>query len=556
MLAVFLPVYLQAGGIVNNSTVSVTGEDSISFTFYNLDSLGQNIGGLDTTFILVRNGAGDSIFSEIVAGVTGRVKRHVVSSDTAYSWTALVADIDGAGTPGVYSVAITAFSDATSGWLKSPRADFFQLVDWELDNMGDSCGLAATAAAAAVDSLKKVLDSVYAVLDTLQAGFGSQALHDVNMAQLSGDAQAANSLESMLDGTGGGSMILSKLKIISVDTGLVIKGLGGAPGVYIEGGSSGNAVEFHGGSVTGDGLKIAANEGDGIDVTGNGAGHYDIKGDIHGAIDTVLKPPDSMAVYFNDKTILASLTADSVLADSLSYRGSGGGSDSSSIARWVWNTPQANHGFDGTFGKYLDAEISGLGTGSGIYAYSLLTYDTLINQVIPGVNLTVRNSGQTALVAVARTGSDGLITFSLDDDSFMVMASAPGYIFESGKIIFVSGAGTDTLFGYRFDPGTPASPELCRVYGHLYDIKGQPVADAMVSASLPQGVTQSGGIVVSPLIITVTTDSSGYFFLDLIPSDSLLPDDTSYEFTIYNEEGTIFRRRLKIPASSSWQLEW
>lgn len=534
----------------------MTGEDSISFTFYNLDSLGQNIGGLDTTFIMVRNGAGDSIFSEIVAGVSGRVKRHVVSSDTTYSWTALVADIDGAGTPGVYSVAIVAFSDATGGWLKSPRADFFQLVDWELDNMGDSCGLAATAAATAVDSLKKVLDSVYAVLDTLQAGFGSQAIHDVNMAQLSGDAQAANSLESMLDGTGGGTMILSKLKIISVDTGLVIKGLGGAPGIYIEGGSSGNAVEFHGGSVIGDGIKIVTNEGDGIDVAGNGTGYYDIKGDIHGAIDTLLKPPDSIAIYFNDKAMLASLTADSVLADSLSYRGSGGSGDSSAIARWVWNTPQANHGLDGTFGRYLDTEISGLGAGSGIYAYSLLTYDTLISQVIPGVNLTVRNSGQTALVAVGRTGSDGLVTFNLDDDSFMVMASAPGYIFESSKIIFVSGAGTDTLFGHRFDPGTPTSPELCRVYGHLYDLKGQPVTGATVAALLPQGVTQSGGKVISPFTITVATDSSGYFFLDLIPSDSLLSDDTSYEFTIHNEDGTIFRRRLKIPALSSWQLEW
>jgi len=541
---------------VNNSTVSVTAEDSVSFTFYNLDSLGQNIGGLDSTYILVRDGAGDSVFSEVVAGVTGRVKRNVTASDTAYSWSALVADIDGAGNPGVYTVSIIARSDATGGWLKTPFRDNFQLVGWELDNMGDSCGLAAVKAAETVDSLNKVLDSLYAVLDTLQAGFASQALHDVNMARISGDDQAASSLEAMLDGTGGGTLTLSKLKVISIDTGVIIRALGDAPGIFIEGGANGSAVEFYAGSTAGDGFKITADNGHGMIVTGEGDGKFDINADIHGSIDTLLNPPESTSVFHNDKEILASLIADSVLADSLSYRGSGGAGDSTSIARWVWNTPQTNHTLSGTFGKYLDSEISGLGGGSGMYAYSLVTYDSSSEQVIPGVSLAVRNINQSALVATGRTDMNGLASFNLDADSFLVIAGAAGYIFESFDTLVIIGAGTDTVYGYRFDPGEPSAPELCRVYGYLYDLEGDPVEQATVSAYLPQGVTRSGGRVISPFTVSVPTDSVGYFYLDLIPTDSLIPDNTSYELTIHNLDGTIFRKRLKVPASTSWQLVW
>lgn len=541
---------------MNNSTVSVTAEDSVSFTFYNLDSLGQNIGGLDSTFILVSDGAGDSVFSEVITGVTGRVKMNITASDTAYSWSALVADIDGVGNPGVYSVSIVARSDATGGWLKTPFRNNFQLVGWELDNMGDSCGLAAVKTAETIDSLNTVLDSLFAVLDTLQAGFGSQALHDVNMARISGDDQAANSLEAMLDGSGGGTLTLSKLKVISVDTGVIIRGLGGAPGIFVEGGATGSAVEFCAGSNAGDGFKITADNGHGLIVTGGGDGHFDVSADIHGSLDTLLNPPESISVFHNDKVLLASLTADSVLVDSLSYRGSGGAGDSTSIARWVWNTPQANHTLSGTFGKYLDSEISGLASGSGMYAYSLLTFDSSSGQVIPGVGLAVRNINQSALIATGRSDMNGLAAFNLDTDSFLVVADATGFIFDTYDTIIVTGSGTDTVYGYRFDPGEPSAPELCRVYGYLYDLEGDPVGQATVAAYLPQGVTRSGGRVVSPFTVSATTDSTGYFFLDLIPSDSLIPSSTSYEMTIHNQDGTIFRKRLKVPVTSGWQLVW
>ncbi|MFZ5981514.1 MAG: hypothetical protein ACOYVF_12880 [Candidatus Zixiibacteriota bacterium] len=526
LISFFLAAAVSAGGIVSNATVSVGGEDSLAVMFYNLDSLGQNIGGLDTTFVLVRNGSGDSVFSEIVAGVTGRVSRHITGSDTAYCWAALMADIDGSGEPGVYEISLTAYSDASGGWLRTPRTSWFQLVGWELDDVGDSCALAAATAGQAVDSLQTVLDSLYAVLDTLQAGFGSQAIHDVNVARISGDADVANSFEAMLDGTGGGGLTLSKIKVISMDTGIVVRGLSGSPGIFVQGGSSGSGLELVGGTSAGDALHLTAYNGDGAEITGAGSGYYDIKADLHGAVDTVLK------------------------------MSAAGSADSGSIARWVWNTPSANHTTEGTFGKYLDSEISGLGSGSGMYSYTLLAYDSVSSQLVPGVSLAVRNCAQTALVAVGRTDVNGQAAFNLDADSFTVVAETYGYIFEPFDTLVVTGTGQDTVYGYAFNPGTPTEPERCRVYGFLYDLKGAPLGGYEISAHLPQGVTRSAGRIIAPLTVSTISDTAGYFYLDLIPSDSLEPAGTLYEFNINGQDGVILRQRLTIPAQSDWRLIW
>ena len=42
--------------------------------------------------------------------------------------------------------------------------------------------------------------------------------------------------------------------------------------------------------------------------------------------------------------------------------------------------------------------------------------------------------------------------------------------------------------------------------------------------------------------LSTLTDSAGYFYLDLIPSDSLTPSGQLYEFTISRSDGTVLRR--------------
>ena len=97
---------------------------------------------------------------------------------------------------------------------------------------------------------------------------------------------------------------------------------------------------------------------------------------------------------------------------------------------------------------------------------------------------------------------------------------------------------------------------MCRVYGFLYNISGIPEPQALVTAQLPSGVVRFSSVIVSPFSVSTTTDSNGYFFFDLIPSDSLIPAGTPYEFTISRTDGTILRQRLTVPDTTQWRLTW
>ena len=232
------------------------------------------------------------------------------------------------------------------------------------------------------------------------------------------------------------------------------------------------------------------------------------------------------------------------------------GADSSNIARWVWNTPQSGHTTAGTFGKYLDSEISGMGTGSGLYSYTIQLFDTSSSQAVPGTRTMVRNLEQTALIATGLSDTYGVISFNLDADSFIVVASSPGYIFEAYDTVVVTAAGVDTILCAGFDPGVPTFPTFCRIWGYLFNANGQAEDNVDVSAHIPSGVTTFANGIITPTAVSTATDSNGYFYLDLLPSVLLGSDGAEYEITISRQDGTILRQRLDIPDSTSWQLRW
>jgi len=196
------------------------------------------------------------------------------------------------------------------------------------------------------------------------------------------------------------------------------------------------------------------------------------------------------------------------------------------------------------------------GSGSGLYSCGLVVIDSSIAQVIPGVSVTIRNISQTALIAVGTTDSRGFAGFNLDADSFLVILFSPGYIFDSYDTLIVTGPGSDTLYGCLFDPGEPAVPGLCRLYGFVYDLNGHPRQDAHITAWLPSGVTRTGVVLISPFKIETTSNVYGYFYMDLLPNSRLIPDTTQYEVTITRTDGTILRQRVIIPDQPSWLLVW
>jgi len=200
--------------------------------------------------------------------------------------------------------------------------------------------------------------------------------------------------------------------------------------------------------------------------------------------------------------------------------------------------------------------VSGVSAGSGAYSFTIQTYDSSVGMAIPYALIGVRNVDQSSLVATGKSGVTGRAAFNLDADSFVVVTTASGYIFGAYDTVVVGGTGVDTIYCDQFDPGAPSFPTLCRVYGHLFTVDGQPEEDAAVSAWLPSGVARFGLAVISPSPVNTTSDSTGYFYLDLVPSDSLAPAGSKYEFSISRRDGTILRQRLAVPDSTSWRLTW
>jgi hypothetical protein len=231
-----------------------------------------------------------------------------------------------------------------------------------------------------------------------------------------------------------------------------------------------------------------------------------------------------------------------------------GAGDSSQIAAWVWNTPQSGHVLPGTFGSYVDANISGLGMGGGAYAVTVVAYDSVLSQPVAGVRVAVRNQSQTALMATAATDSEGEVSVNLDAGDYAVVATAPGYQFAAAHTLTVAGAATDTVTGGRFDPGTPSLPGLCRVYGYVYGIDGRPIEGARIEARLPDGVNGASILIVAPFAVETDSDESGYFFVDLIPSAELQPVVTDYEITISASGRTLYRKRVTVPSQAALWL--
>jgi len=410
-ILLLVPLCFKSFGtpIVNNSGNS--SEDTLTFNILNLLPSGNPAEKLDSAYFTVfKSNSNDIIFRDSSSGVgmTG-VDSFVIGGDVVYYFHQAVANIDGAGAVGLYSYNFLSVYDDSS--MRTPTLGQFQITGWELDDIGDSAGLAANGIDKSLDSLHLMIDSLMAILDTLQ-----------NQDDWVG--RAVN------------QTIINDNVLLVIDT-------------------------------------------------------------VNGIIDTLQNQDD-----------------------------------------------------------WISTLISGLSSGGGGYSFQLVVVDSGISQVIPGVGLAIRNLDQSALVAVGTSDILGVASFNLNVASYVAIASSPGYIFENFDTVVVSGSGLDTLYGYQFDPGTPADPDLCRVYGYLYDIEGNPEYDATVAAWLPSGVGRLGSTIVSPFRKETKTDNAGYFYIDLIPSADLTPATGKYEIAITLSDGTVLRERLLVPDLSSWMLTW
>jgi beta-glucanase (GH16 family) len=177
---------------------------------------------------------------------------------------------------------------------------------------------------------------------------------------------------------------------------------------------------------------------------------------------------------------------------------------------------------------------------------------------LQGVFVRAYNSSETATSAAGTTNANGRILFTLEEIDYHVYAYQAGYDFSPfpATVSVVPGGATDTIWGTAFDPGSPATAELCRVHGWVYNLSGDTLQGATVNARIVQSPLRYQNIVISPYDLSTTTDAAGHWYLDLFPSASLTPDTTLYEFTIRFASGAILRRKVAVPQASEWLLTW
>jgi len=544
----------SATGIFSNGTAS---EDSISISVYLTDSLGNpSKTQADSFYIGIMGPSGDSILA--LAGVASTSGLDVDSFQTSrlgwqYIYSQAISEIDGSGRPGTYELTFCAADD--SPYYVNCSRTTFQVISTHLNTQ--------------MADLTVILDSVLAVLDSLQNQDDWVSSFDrVNdtvisdMVRISGDDSAADNLESMLDGTGSARLALAGLDVLADgnDTAVVIRanGTGTGLGVYVlGGGNGGEGIRITGGNtksalVAEAGATVGAAHG--FDLAGAGDGFG-----LNGTFSTAIGQAMADAIWDED-------TADhqdqgsfgAMLKDTSAYQGGASGLTAGEIADSVWDESQTGHIAAGTFGSYLDAAVSSIESpsGDGLYPVTLTAVDSAIGLVIPGTRMAVHNATLNTILAIGLTDAGGTASFNLDNGFAVVSAFAPGYVFAAYDSISVSGATVDSIVGYRFDPGNPASPDLCRVYGYLYGIDGLPMEGVAVTAQLSEGGVQHDGLIISPYKRTTQSDSIGYFYLDLIPSETLEPSDLKYLISAADPSGTILKKAVSVPDTPTWLLDW
>jgi len=194
--------------------------------------------------------------------------------------------------------------------------------------------------------------------------------------------------------------------------------------------------------------------------------------------------------------------------------------------------------------------ISGANRIWDVYVYDTSDADS----PIPGAGVDVQLTDGT-VKSRGTTDASGLVTFTVTDGDWVLVSKETGYVLSSFSKT-ISANSTDTVKGYDIPIGTPSSAALCRVYGYVYSVGAVAEEGAGVNAYLPSGVARSGNLIISPFSVSTFTDSLGYFYLDLISSDSLVPTGTMYDFVITRKDGTIVHKRVSVPDESSWLLEW
>lgn len=229
--------------------------------------------------------------------------------------------------------------------------------------------------------------------------------------------------------------------------------------------------------------------------------------------------------------------------------------DSAAVANAVWNTPSVNHTTAGTFGKYLDVEVSSISgvSGSGAYTYEVVLLDTsaMTDTVVTGARVYVNNTAQNATPYWSITDISGTASFNLDAGTYVMFTTRPGFD-QNIDTFTVSAAATDTL---PLNRGTGGRTSLSWI---LQAPNGQKFSYATATFDLlstSDSLLRIGdSTIVADAQRTVldTATGDGILSVDLWANSLFTNDSTWYRVTVRDRNGHRIYKQLnfRMPDSS------
>lgn len=588
LLLIFIPY--RIGWTYGIVTATPT-RDTISIPFCVLDSMGKavDLASGDSLYLVVFSPGGSVVYKDSMAYNNTRVKNYdwnAFNGGMSYVLSVRVDSINGTSTAkGVFTYVLTV-DDNTGADLTNTFMGQFQIIDTTLDQ-------SLNKIKAMLDTLLKVQDSTEAYDDWM----ADSSRIDRIMAKVSQDSSFAKTGTSRIwalrglhvRGTttgdtaiiadanngdnsrgffirGGNAALQCMATGTTLGIGILGQGSNSGGGMQLVGGSAGDGLLANGFGTNHAGIRAIGYSGSGAVsiMADNGIWAPTITGNLIGRVDSL---GDGGIKAFWNKPFSTSFTAGS-MGDSLTnatyVQGNAAGLDSAIVqrianrnldsAQSITDTVSSG-GYLMTLGDSLSCR-DGSSLGSGSYPVTITVVDSSSAQVVPGARISVRNLSLTALVALGATGMSGQVQFNLDTGLYILSVLAPGYIFAAYDTVWVNEASYDSVIGSHFDPGSPASADLCRVYGFVYDINGVPLEGVQIMAQLTEGVVRHGTTIISPYMQSVLSDTAGYFYMDLIPSEVLTPTGMKYLISVTYPAGTILKKKIEVPDMATWQLTW
>lgn len=162
----------------------------------------------------------------------------------------------------------------------------------------------------------------------------------------------------------------------------------------------------------------------------------------------------------------------------------------------------------------------GSSSGSGAFLVTVTVSDTHAT-LVPNANVRLTN-GINSYVALSN--SSGVASFSLDGATYSRSITKSGYTFTPDSITVSASDNFNAVITANVIPAPPSNPSMCRVFGYVRNQRtGLLMPNVQVRAHrLPPVVAKADGILIG-YEDSVNSDNTGLFTLDLFKNTEITP---------------------------------